>query len=78
MEGQVHCAIICFRGNGVVDTGNREVGKIPDLKFSLKCNREIKYSFAVIILTLIPVCGFFPHTKLFSDTSWVSYSSTQF
>lgn len=42
MEVQVHCGIICFRGNGVVATGNRDVGKTPDLKFSVKFESEIK------------------------------------
>ena len=32
-----------------------------------------------MILYPIPTCGVFPHmTKQFSDTSWVSYGSTQF
>jgi len=47
VEGQVHCGIIYFRGNGVVATRNREVGKTPDLKFSVKSEREIKYDFTI-------------------------------
>lgn len=33
---------------------------------------------SALILTLIPMCGFLPHTKQFLDTSWVSYSLTKF
>lgn len=28
-------------------TGNREVGKTPDVKFSVKSEREIKYNFTI-------------------------------
>lgn len=42
-------------------TGNREVGNTPDLKFSVKSEREIKYILTIMIPIPVLMCEFFSY-----------------
>ena len=69
------CRIECLE----IRKWQEESGEYLRGSFKIICRRKLWIKVALIntptVLVPIPVCGFFPHT---SDTSWFSYSWTQF
>ena len=47
-------------------------------QFLLTGSLQSGWGYGTTILTQVSMCGFFPHTKWFLDTSWMSYNSTLF